>query len=343
MNALTDKCARWALAMLLLPLLACNMLNEPDTSGGLKTAVAQTLSARTPAAAPATEALPSSTPVLAQSDMLIATPTLPEGITATATQLIFAFATISMQPPTSVPIQRPTQSLVPTLAVPLPDSNSAPLLRANQVLLSATTAANAPTIDGFLTEWESLPLLANHVVFGWNNWQGAADAQAQIGLQWDSTYLYIAVAVQDDVFAQSQTGETLWKGDSLEMQFDSDLAGDFYQNSLSGDDYQLGFSPGNPDLGLPSEVYRWHPKGQSGTLTNVALASQRTATGYQLEIALPWSAIGVNFPQRGQRFGMALNYSDDDDTQIAEQQSMVSVVSSRQWQDPSSWAVLELR
>ena len=56
---------------------------------------------------------------------------------------------------------------------------------------------------------------------------------------WDLTYLYLAAKVRDDKYVQVSTGENIFKGDSLELILDTNLLGDFYNDSLSADDYQI--------------------------------------------------------------------------------------------------------
>jgi len=65
-------------------------------------------------------------------------------------------------------------------------------------------------------------------------------------MQWlGSNKLYArGLTSKDDVFVQNQTGELIFKGDSLELLFDTNLAADSHSVLANSDDYQLGISPG---------------------------------------------------------------------------------------------------
>jgi hypothetical protein len=153
--------------------------------------------------------------------------------------------------------------------------------------------------------------------------------------------LYLLVIVTDDVHTQADRGETLYRGDSLELQLDADLAGDFGAAQLNGDDHQLGLSPGVD--GASPEAWLWNPAEKRGVPSGVTLASRPHASGggYALEVAIPWQLFGVS-PVAGDRFGLALNSSDNDSPGTTEQQTMISSVVTRRLLDPTSWGTLAL-
>jgi len=123
-----------------------------------------------------------------------------------------------------------------------------------------------PTIDGNLSEWGTLPNAINQVVYGPHNWIGAGDNSATYAVGWDANKLYLAAYVKDDVFVQNQTGESIFKGDSLELLFDTNLAADSHSVLANSDDYQLGISPGGLTSGNnpAPQAYLWLPAPHKG-------------------------------------------------------------------------------
>jgi hypothetical protein len=141
---------------------------------------------------------------------------------------------------------------------------------------------------------------------------------------------------------QTQTGEAIFKGDSLEILLDADLGGDYSSQRLSADDFQLGLTPGEQKIGGP-DAYLWFPSSQAGRPAGVAVAAHQdeTGNGYYLEAAIPWSVFGLA-PAAGNRFGFTLSSSDDDTPDSAEQQSMISTSPVRALANPTTWGTLVL-
>jgi hypothetical protein len=301
--------------MLVLAGLACG--GQPDidaTVNAVSTAVELTLLAMTEPAA-VTPAPPS------------ATPPATLGLNPTA-----------VPPSLTAPPEATTAPPPPPSATPTADNPTRP----NGALLHAPRLLTAPTIDGQGLEWSApLPDLINHVVYRPENWVDAGDQSASFAVAWDANALYLFVAVVDDAHVQSEHGQLLYRGDSLELQVDANLAGDFDDATLSGDDFQLGLSPGsnrdNP------EAYLWNPAERSGVPAGLALVTRAAAGagGYNLEVAIPWSLYGIT-PSGGLRLGFALNSSDNDSPGTAEQQTMISSVSTRTLLNPMTWGTLQL-
>jgi hypothetical protein len=244
-------------------------------------------------------------------------------------------------PPTSTPTRTPTPlSATATSLVATPTVSTAPTARPNGAPITATKRTTPPTIDAILNEWSSGAFTANSVVYGAASWSSSNDLSAICYAGWDSNHLYLALRILDDTLVQISSGVYMYRGDSVELQFDKDLQGDYYSDSQSSDDSQLGFSPGNFD-GLSPEAYRWYPNSLSGPLSSVTVASRETPQGYDVEIKIPWATFGIT-PTAGSRFGFALSISDNDQVGVAVQESMVSSASTRQWGDPTTWGTLYL-
>jgi len=299
-----------SLIFLLLPILACTMPGAaPPTPFSFPLPnLTMTSIFGTALVDPATP--PTIPPIHMSVTPPTATPVLEPGTTGTPVAVV----------PTAT--RTPTPLLVAT-NTPLAGSSAAPTARPNGAPVSAAKLSSPPTIDAILNEWTSGSFNANSVVYGASSWGGSTDLSAICYAGWDLTNLYLALKVFDSTFAQISSGVYLFRGDSVELQFDRDLVADYYTYSQSSDDYQIGFSPGN-----------------FGSLS-VIVASRDTPQGYEMEIKIPWATFGIT-PSAGSYFGFALSVSDNDQVGVAAQESMVSSVSTRVWGDPTSWGTLYL-
>lgn len=221
-----------------------------------------------------------------------------------------------------------------TLAVAQPQTRTAGSVEALYI-------KKAPSLDADLGEWEVKSYPVNHVVFGKDRWDGGNDLTGNLMAAWDDDYLYLGIWVVDNRYVQNASGEALFLGDSLEVLFDADVAGDFYDRRLSQDDFQLGISPGSPVPGQDPEAYLWFPKSQAGRRSKVQIAAAATTNDYSVEVAIPWSIFGI-LPGRGLHFGFVFSISDNDNLDKDVQQSMVSNLPARVLTDPTTWGDLTL-
>lgn len=251
-------------------------------------------------------------------------------------------------PPTQPPVT-PTPTIAPPTAI-LPTATTAPTktpvsyagpAKRSGPSIIAYYLQREPTIDGVFDEWDLDRYDVTSVVFGRGQWSGASDLSANVIVGWDDNYLYIAARVKDDRYVQGATGKNLFKGDSVEILFDANVARDFYLNKLDRDDYQLGLSPGSTP-GTSPEAYLWYPKAKEGSYQTVKIAATATANGYRIEAKIPWEIFGIK-PDIGQHYGFAFSVSDNDRSGANVQQSMVSNVPTRTLTDPTTWGDLTLR
>ena len=216
------------------------------------------------------------------------------------------------------------------------------ILVVSEGVLLASQKAVPPLIDGDLGEWGALENVADAVVYGAGNWSGASDLSATFSLGWDATNLYLAVSVRDDVQSQTQNGDRIFRGDSVEFLLDGALQADRQHEKLSGDDYQIGLSPGDLTAAtVAAQAYRWFPVAETGLLPAVQLAASTTLAGYAMEASVPWTVFRV-VPKGGEEYGFALSVSDNDLAVVATQQSMVSSAAGRVLTDPTTWGLLRL-
>jgi hypothetical protein len=236
---------------------------------------------------------------------------------------------------TDTPIPSATSTFTPVPTVtPTQPSRSGPTI-------NAPFLSPPPDINGSLGEWGGNWIDASNVVFGKDNRSGASDLSAKVKVGWDWNYLYLAVQVTDDTYAQHASGADLFLGDSLEILLDTNLAGDYTSEGLSSDDYQLGISGRTLTNDDKGEAYLWYPEGKAGSKSKVIIQARPTDAGYRMEVAIPWSVFGVD-PASGMRYGFAFGVSDNDNPNANEQHSMVSNVSERKLTDPTTWGNLFL-
>ncbi len=233
--------------------------------------------------------------------------------------------------PRNTPIPIPTSSARWTPVVPV---RPGPVIYAPRVL-------SPPTIDGDLGEWSFMtPISINNITYGTGAYRGPQDLSGLLYVAWDDTHLYLAFQVTDDQFVQQASGRYLYRGDSTEILVDTNLLGDQNARVLNLDDYQLGFSPGNP-VGQNPEVWLWYPRSMERRATEVRIAALPWAHGYQIEVAVPWSTLGV-YPQAGLRLGFNAAISDNDAPGTQVQQSMASTSPFRRLTNPTTWGELVL-
>jgi hypothetical protein len=274
----------------------------------------------------------------------VATSLAPSASPAAASPAATAIPSATHPPaPSSTPIPAITATSAPTIAPAItlpPTVTSAPLLRSVGKIV-ATFLQTPPNVDGDLSQWTLYQYPTDYVVYGKAEWSDAQDLSAKVMVGWDYNNLYLGVHVFDDRYVQNSSGEDLYLGDSLEVLLDTNLASDFYVNSLSPDDFQLGISPGSPDPGDDSEAYLWFPRSIEGLRSKVKIAAQAVDGGYDVEVAIPWSVFEVT-PAAGQHFGFAFSVSDNDNHTDDLQQSMVSSVPNRHLTNPTTWGDLLL-
>ncbi len=207
-------------------------------------------------------------------------------------------------------------------------------------------ATRAPDIDGRLSgEWAGEGYPVANVVFGKERWSGPDDLNGRLWFAWDDESLYLASAVVDDIFSQPSRGDTLYLGDSVEVQWDVDLEGDFDTSEFNADDWHIGLSPGD-FKGAPPEAFVWTPRPMTGTAAGIRTAAQRVTLsdgrqGYTIEAAIPWQLLGSQ-PRGNQVTGFTFSISDTDSPSPA-QDTLVSTSAQREWHRPKTFNNLVLQ
>jgi hypothetical protein len=199
------------------------------------------------------------------------------------------------------------------------------------VTVYGTFFTSSPKIDGDWAEYSGTQYPMDNIVYGGANWSGTTDLQASFQIGWDATYLYIASKIYDDKYVQNATGENIFKGDSMEILL------------LNGSTiYQIGWTAGGGTLGDNFEAYRWFPVSKTGKLYDLPVAVKDGEGLYRVEVAIPWSHLGIT-PTNGATYRFAVSVSDNDDTTANKQQTMMSNSPDRILVDAYSWGYLVLK
>jgi len=265
----------------------------------------------------------------------------------------FLERTAATQPPVVVPTspvqseattETPGLNLAPTVTTVSNEALEQPPIGAGNV--DVTRVDQPLRIDGSLTDWPEIGTMTSAFrVYNAEGWDGSADLTAVWHLAWDSDNLYVGVEVTDDIHVQTQTGNQIFRGDSVDMQLDTDRATD-YAPRLSPDDFQVNLSPGN-FTDLPPSAFLFRGTDDNQILDapgqhSIVVAAQPVEGGYVLEAAIPWRDL-EKVPEPDLIVGLALNANDNDTPGTAVQEVMMSHVATRTLRDPTGWGTLTLK
>lgn len=180
----------------------------------------------------------------------------------------------------------------------------------------------APTIDGNITSGEWLG--SQDVLLGKPSqnllpgfWKGPSDYTAHVYLRWDATNLYIAEQATDNILAwpikSTTTPQTLFDNDSLEVYLGLDPAADPARVTYGAGDYQFILSAYD-DVAPPALTGAWQAVQPDFSLSVPTVAVVKTATGYNMEAAIPWSAFTTfpTAPAADSVIGFNLHGNDND-------------------------------
>ncbi|WP_420629424.1 sugar-binding protein [Candidatus Leptofilum sp.] len=248
--------------------------------------------------------------------------------------------------PTSVVTDTPTDtpSIAPTSTLPATAVATQIPLGSGAVVASFTTTP--PNIDGNLGDWPgTIAASSTNRVYSVAGWDGSEDLTAVWQLAWDNGNLYVAVSVTDDTHVQTASGNEIFRGDGVDMQFDTVRDADF-GDGLSPDDFQITLSPGD-FAGSSPTAFRYQGTASGAILdapggNSVTVAAQQTADGYTLEAAIPWTDLNLE-PSEELTIGLALNANDNDTPETAVQEVMMSHMPNRTLTNPTTWGTLTLR
>ncbi|MBI3322447.1 MAG: hypothetical protein HYZ94_02060 [Candidatus Omnitrophica bacterium] len=245
---------------------------------------------------------------------------------------------------------------------------------------AAASPAQRATVDGDLADWEGAAWTSldkrKQVNYGVGAWEGPHDMSFKLAVRWEPEALVMAFDVHDQAVVQEKSGADMWEGDHFEVWFDVDLYGDYNEAVNSGDDFQIGLSPGNFQ-GREPEVHVWVPSVSPESVKQIRLAAKKTEKGYVIEARFPTSFLFQNIQKKigvepgrpelktrtpvppevlakqqavlqsqklGAGFEMGIMVDGSDcDAAHQPQKCLMSSSPERQWGDPTSFNILELK
>ncbi|MBI3883953.1 MAG: putative Ig domain-containing protein, partial [Sphingobacteriales bacterium] len=157
-------------------------------------------------------------------------------------------------------------------------------------VITCYKAPGSITVDGNLSEsgW-NITRQFSKLIFG------TVNNTATFGVLWDNSNLYIGVKVLDaNLYADSPDW---WEDDAVEIYLDANY------NKLSTYD------------GFDNQIIKGFNKTGVSTkfnITGLQHAVTPIAGGYAIELAIPWSQLGISSPVSGTNVGFDISYDDDD-------------------------------
>jgi LmbE family N-acetylglucosaminyl deacetylase len=209
--------------------------------------------------------------------------------------------------------------------------------------LSIPRVAEAPTIDGDLSDMQSLPV---HDISHLDLWSGAAEGPEDTGGQfhvgYDDTHLYIGVRVTDQNVVCNIEPDNIrahWRSDSVEVTIDPSG-----QSQNTSTTFKSGIFPCTTE-NFEARAERDADANQGvieETAPGMEVASQPTANGYIIEIKIPWGDMPSQ-PVPGSTIGFNVLIYDGDQADaspganIGESRAGWASVSGAQQAIPYVW------
>lgn len=187
-------------------------------------------------------------------------------------------------------------------------------------------AAGAVTIDGNANEagWQ----VSQELIEGKS---ANTNSTARFGAMWDENNLYFTFDVTDANVVNSGA-QYPWNDDSVEVYIDGDNA-----NSYTSHTAQF--------------IFRWNDEtvynyGSMSSAVGIVHKAVATATGYTMEIAIPWSCVGgMTAPAAGSAIGVTAHVNDknvNDPAAVASDTLGYTTDPGNDWQFASNWANMTL-
>lgn len=162
--------------------------------------------------------------------------------------------------------------------------------------VEAIQTSASVSIDGDLGEWSAAQPLSvtttANILRGAAGW-GGPDKDAFLGyVMWDNQNLYVAARVLSPAHHQTETGPSVWKGDTLWIYLDTRRDRSSVDAKLT-----LAQTPDGP------QVWNWKVNSY---LPEAKLAWKQGKGFYVYEAALPWKSLGLDQVQLSQEMGLEL-------------------------------------
>lgn len=211
-----------------------------------------------------------------------------------------------------------------TALITITDNDLPPCTAPTVARVTGTAPVIDQTIDG---AWSAAPVKSiGNVVLG--------GVPAGYGGQWramyDNTNLYILVQV-NDAAKINDSGGSWWEDDVVEIFIDGDNSKTATYDGAN--DFQLGFRYNDNTL---------HVGGNSVTRTmGITFSQYATATGYNVEAAIPWNTIGTT-AALGKPIGLDVQLDNDDNGGTRDAQLATFATTTTAFQDPRVFGTVYL-
>jgi len=156
-----------------------------------------------------------------------------------------------------------------------------------------------------------------------------ADGSGIWKVLYDAENLYVMVDITDD--SLQNDSDSAWQDDSVEIYFDG--GNTKLDTPLSGDDHQYTFGWTADDI---------QGTNITGYTDGIEQAQVTTATGWRIEVKMPWMSIWGVVPEARDLIGIDCYYNDDDDGGDSREGKMLSFSAVEGWNDASQWATAML-
>ncbi len=204
------------------------------------------------------------------------------------------------------------------------------------------TTGSLPTADANIVETTTAPTIDGSVDGVWASTNSYSIANIIIGTVtddsdlsgtwralWDSTNLYYLVEVTDDTL--NNDSNNAWDDDSVELYIDADNSKGTSYDGVNDYQYVFRYNDGTIHLGSSSAT---NTEGIDFTIV-------ATANGYNFEVSIPWSTLGVTAAQ-GSLIGTDVHVDDDDDGGSRDGKKAWFAIVDDSWTDPNTFATAEL-
>lgn len=174
------------------------------------------------------------------------------------------------------------------------------------------------------------------------------DASVKFATAADEKYIYVAAEITDEKIRKGENTKCdVWNDDSIEVYIDggNDKAGSYDANDAQitvGADV-IG---AKPDAGVTAALLGGCVGITQGPTTETIATGETTASGWNVEIAIPLKNKGWNIkPKDGLKIGFNVQYNDDDDGAGRDHKLIWCVKEVKQgegsWNNPSLFAELQ--
>jgi len=188
-----------------------------------------------------------------------------------------------------------------------------------------STASSAPSIDGSVDAvWaEAATDSITNVING--SVSSDSDLSGTWRALWNGNNLYYLIEVTDDALNNDSTNP--WDDDSIEIYIDADNSKGSSYDGVNDFQYIFRWNDGTIHLGSNSAT----------NTTGIVFDMVAVSGGYNLEVSIPWSTLGVT-PAGGNLIGTDVHVNDDDDGGGRDGKKAWFATADNSWSDPSLFA-----